>query len=70
MKKIVLGVVLAACGTHGQLRVDSPQTPYVAPDISDITGIDEDDATDASDAGSAAAPAPAPAPAAAPAAKK
>jgi hypothetical protein len=67
MKRALLLGILAACGTHGQMRVDSPVTPYVAPDISDITGIDEDDATD-SDAGSAAAPAPAPAPAATPAA--
>ena len=35
---------LAACGAHGQLRVDTPVLPYQAPDISDITGIDEDDA--------------------------
>ncbi len=71
----VMGLLLScgACGTHGQMRVDSPVTPYQPPDISDITGIDEDDA-DAADAGSAAAaPAPSPAPAApagpAPAAK-
>jgi hypothetical protein len=71
MKKIVLGVLLGACGTHGQVRVDSPVTPYVAPDISDITGIDEDDATEAADSGSAApAPTPAPTPAPAPAPKK
>ncbi|HEY3807147.1 MAG TPA: hypothetical protein VGL61_31310 [Kofleriaceae bacterium] len=58
----------AACGSHGQMRVDSPATPYVAPDISDITGIDDDDSGD--DAGSAAAtPAPAPAAGPAPAAK-
>ncbi|HEX4453107.1 MAG TPA: hypothetical protein VH143_19680 [Kofleriaceae bacterium] len=66
MKRALLLVILVgmftACGTHGQMRVDSPVTPYVAPDISDITGIDEDDASD-SDAGSAATPAPAPAPA-------
>jgi 5'-nucleotidase / UDP-sugar diphosphatase len=67
-RALVLGVVLcAACGSHGHMRVDTPVTPYVAPDISDITGIDEDDATD-SDAGSAApAATPAPAPAATPA---
>ena len=35
---------LAACGAHGQVRVDSPVLPYQAPDISDITGIDDDDA--------------------------
>jgi hypothetical protein len=63
MKRALVLGILAACGTHGQMRVDTPVTPYVAPDISDITGIDEDDATD-SDAGSAAAATPAPAPAA------
>jgi hypothetical protein len=69
MKRALVLGILAACGAHGQMRVDSPVTPYVAPDISDITGIDEDDATD-SDAGSAAAtPAPAPASAATPAAQ-
>jgi hypothetical protein len=68
MKRALVLGILAACGAHGQMRVDSPATPYVAPDISDITGIDEDDAPDSSDAGSAAAPAPAPAPAATPAA--
>jgi hypothetical protein len=69
MKRALVIGILAACGTHGQMRVDTPVTPYVAPDISDITGIDDDDSGD-SDAGSAAAapaPAPAPAPAAGPA---
>jgi hypothetical protein len=66
MKRALLLGIFAACGAHGQMRVDSPVTPYVAPDISDITGIDEDDASD-SDAGSATAPAPAPTPAATPA---
>jgi hypothetical protein len=54
-----------ACGGHhGTLRVDSPVTPYEKPDISEITGIDEDDAS-SSDEGEkpATAPTPAPAPA-------
>jgi hypothetical protein len=59
MKRAFVLGILAACGAHGQMRVDTPITPYVAPDISDITGIDDDDATD-SDTGSAATPAPAP----------
>jgi hypothetical protein len=63
MKRAFVLGILAACGAHGQMRVDTPVTPYVAPDISDITGIDDDDASD-SDSGSAAAPAPTPAPAA------
>jgi hypothetical protein len=57
-----------ACGGHhGTLRVDSPVTPYQKPDISEITGIDEDDAS--SDEGEKPAAAPAPAPAPAPAKK-
>jgi hypothetical protein len=32
------------CGrTGGKLQVDSPALPYQKPDISEITGIDEDD---------------------------
>ena len=35
---------LAACGAaQGKLRVDSPAIPYQAPDISEITGIEEPD---------------------------
>ncbi|HSN26380.1 MAG TPA: hypothetical protein VLT45_08845 [Kofleriaceae bacterium] len=42
---------LAGCaGTRGKVVVDSPALPYQAPDISDITGIDDDDGD--SDAGS------------------
>lgn len=69
MKIRVIGLlcVLGACASQGRIRVDTPIAPYQKPDISEITGIDEDD-TDSSDKGSAAAPAPAPAPAATPAA--
>jgi hypothetical protein len=59
-------VGLGACGHRGKMVVDTPLKPYVAPDISEITGIDEDD----TDNGSAAAPAPEKAPATAPAAEK
>ena len=48
---------LAACGgPQGHLMVDTPVIAYQKPDISDITGIDEDDsdAGSASEAGSAA----------------
>jgi hypothetical protein len=64
MKIRVLGfaVALGACAHQGRIQVDTPILTYKAPDISEITGIDEDD-TDAADKGSAAAPAPAPAPA-------
>ncbi|MFT3698869.1 MAG: hypothetical protein QM831_37325 [Kofleriaceae bacterium] len=65
MKSVALVVLLAACGGHhGQIHTDSPVTPYEKPDISEITGIDEDDASDAE----AAKPAPEAAKPAAPAA--
>ena len=51
----VTGGLAGCAGTHGKIVVDSPALPYQAPDISEITGIDEDDTGDsASDAGSAA----------------
>jgi hypothetical protein len=60
---LFLAIGGGACGGHhGTLRVDSPVTPYEKPDISEITGIDEDDAS-SSDEGEKPAPAPAPAPA-------
>jgi hypothetical protein len=64
IRALTLTVALGACGGHhGKLVADSPVTPYEKPDISEITGIDEDETP-------AEAPAPAPekAPAAAPAA--
>ncbi|MGE5183571.1 MAG: hypothetical protein ACM31C_15975 [Acidobacteriota bacterium] len=66
---VVLG--LSACGHSGKMVVDTPIKPYQAPDISEITGIDEDDATDQDKTEAPApAPAPAPVPAAAPASEK
>lgn len=61
----------AACGSsQNKVMADTPVLPYQSPDISEITGIDEDeddvDDTEPDEAPSAA-PAPAPAPAAAPA---
>jgi hypothetical protein len=62
---------LAACGGGGpgKLAVDSPALPYQAPDISEITGIDEDaePADEAEEKPTVAAPAPAKVPAKAPA---
>jgi hypothetical protein len=55
-------IAALGCGHSGKMVVDTPIKPYQAPDISEITGIDEDDNADQ---GSAAAPAPAPAPASA-----
>jgi hypothetical protein len=41
--KISAAIVLASCGgSRGRVVVDSPVLPYQAPDISEITGIDED----------------------------
>ena len=56
IRALFLTVALGACGGHhGKLVADSPVTPYEKPDISEITGIDEDET-----------PAETPAPAAAP----
>ncbi len=61
----LLMVLLGACGGHhGKLVADTPATPYIAPDISDLTGIDEDESS-SDDSSEAPAPAPAPAPPAA-----
>ncbi len=48
---------LASCGgSRGKVVVDSPALPYQAPDISEITGIDEDSGdSDAEAAGSGSA---------------
>ncbi len=71
MKRLLLFLPLAACGHQGKMVVDTPIAPYQKPDISEITGIDEDDAEQP-----AAKPAPVPAakstpaPAAAPSPEK
>jgi hypothetical protein len=54
----VTGGLASCAGTHGKMVVDSPALTYQAPDISDITGIDEDSDSDSaagSASGSAAA---------------
>jgi hypothetical protein len=62
--KIGTAIVLASCGgSRGHVVVDTPVLPYQAPDISEITGIDEDtdSDSDATAAGSGSAqPAPQP----------
>ena len=64
---LTLTVALGACGGHhGKLVADSPVTPYEKPDISEITGIDEDETPAETPAAPEKAPA---APAAAPAKK-
>ena len=68
IRALTLTVALGACGGHhGKLVADSPVTPYEKPDISEITGIDEDE-TPAETPPAAPEKAPA-APAAAPAKK-
>lgn len=53
----VTGGLAGCAGARGKVVVDSPALPYQAPDISDITGIDDDsgDADSGSASGSAAA---------------
>jgi len=52
----VTGGLAGCAGTRGKVVVDSPALPYQAPDISEITGIDEDSDSDSGSAtGSAAA---------------
>ena len=57
----VTGGLAGCAGARGKVVVDSPALPYQAPDISEITGIEEPDTDSDSDEGSAA-PAPAPEP--------
>ncbi|MDB4952435.1 MAG: hypothetical protein JWO36_4 [Myxococcales bacterium] len=44
--KVLAFATLAACGTQGKMRVDAPMMSYQAPDISEITGIEEPDTSD------------------------
>jgi len=70
IRATLLMLLLGACGGHhATMRVDSPVTPYQAPDIGELTGIEEADPTDdgappaATPAAAApATPSPAPAP--------
>jgi hypothetical protein len=45
LRVMAIGCGLSACGgpTQGKLTVDTPILHYQKPDISEITGIDEDD---------------------------
>ena len=70
IRALFLTVVLGACGGHhGKLVADSPVTPYEKPDISEITGIDEDETPAETPAPAAPEKAPAPAAPATPAKK-
>ncbi len=66
VRMAVFAGAMAGCGHTAKLAVDSPILPYQKPDVSEITGIDDDEeaaalqANDAARAGGSAAPAPAP----------
>ena len=56
----VLAVAATGCGSRpNKIMADTPVLPYQAPDISEITGIEEPDESDATE-GEAPAPAPEP----------
>ena len=61
VKVAVITTVAGCWGGNRKILADTPVLPYQAPDISDITGIEEPDTDSDSDEGSAA-PAPAPEP--------
>ncbi|MGN6106022.1 MAG: hypothetical protein ACTHU0_13020 [Kofleriaceae bacterium] len=58
LRSLILVLGLGGCGASagGKLMVDTPVLPYQAPDISEITGIDEDEAEAADEATEAPAP--------------
>jgi hypothetical protein len=60
LAKVLAIAALAGCATPtGKLKVDTTILPYQAPDISEITGIEEPDPGEESDeTGSASAPEP------------
>lgn len=68
-KVAVVATAASGCaGTPNKVMADTPVLPYQAPDIAEITGIEEDeDADEAESEAPEATPAPTPAPAAAPA---
>ena len=58
---VVLGLLGACKSAGGKLPVDSPLTPYKAPDIDELTGIEPADEPDQPDADEKPEPAPPPA---------
>jgi hypothetical protein len=64
-RALVLIIVswVAGCGgtAAGKIMADTPALPYLPPDISEITGIEEPDDMDGQDNAKAQPPAPAPA---------
>jgi hypothetical protein len=73
IRAILLSFALAAmttaaagCGASpNKVMADTPALPYEAPDIAEITGMEEDEDDDESTDAPSPAPAPAPSPAAA-----
>jgi hypothetical protein len=55
VRLVVVSGGIAACGHNGKMVVDTPIAPYKAPDISDITGIDDDDSSNGSASAGASA---------------
>lgn len=48
MTSIATALMAVACGgSHGTMRTDTPALPYQKPDVSEITGIPEEDAPQA-----------------------
>jgi hypothetical protein len=58
----VMGVIAAAgCGSRpNKIMADTPVLPYQAPDVSEITGIEEPEEPEEGEGGEAPAPAPEP----------
>ena len=63
LRAFLFSVLVTACyGTPGKLSVDSPALPYEPPDISEITGIDEEEEEEMEQVESTPAPTAAPTP--------
>ena len=54
----VIAIAAAGCGSRpNKIMADTPVLPYQAPDISEITGIEEPDESESEEGGEAPAPA-------------
>jgi hypothetical protein len=57
----VIAIAAAGCGSRpNKIMADTPVLPYQAPDVSEITGIEEPDEPEEGEGGDASAPAPEP----------
>lgn len=58
-KVAVIAVAAAGCGSRpNKIMADTPVLPYQAPDVSEITGIEEPDESESTEVEEAPAPAP------------